>query len=403
MPAVDPGLGSRFEIFCNVARMEDGMPQDAAFDPVTTPTVPGRIGKTTGRCTARLPSITVCIATYNRPHYVRSCLESLRRQSVGPDAFDILVVDSCGTPETGEQLATIVAGMPNARLLRVDRPGVSAARNLGASESRADFVAYIDDDALATADWVESLRRVIAEHDPWPGVVGGRVLPVWEQPLPDWWPRSLRGVLSIIEWEGRGEFRTKAIPAGLEPYGVNMVVQREPLLEMGGFADRLGRFAGLLLSDEDVQVGWKLQDRGYSAWYDSRIVVRHQIQGTRMNPEWLIKRLYWQGASTVATRRMLGQPEQVWREFPRRLAVEVLTGFAGLVPASSTSLLPLRWRLAYAQGFTRMALANEQRKRSLPGRALRALIRRDGTPIIPALDIGARAGVPDPTRPEARR
>jgi hypothetical protein len=81
----------------------------------------------------------------------------------------------------------------------------------------------------------------------------------------------------------------------------------------------------------------------------------------------------------------------------------LLTGFAGLLPASSTRLLPLRWRLAYAQGFTRMALANEQKKRSLPGRALRALIRRDGTPIIPALDIGARAGVPDPVRPEARR
>ena len=192
--------------------------------------------------------------------------------------------------------------------------------------------------------------------------------------------------------------RTPAIPAGLEPYGVNMVVQRLPLLEMGGFADRLGRFAGLLLSDEDVQVGWKLQDRGHSAWYDSRIVVRHQIQGTRMNPEWLIKRLYWQGASTVATRRMLGQPEQVWREFPRRLAVEMLTAFAGLVPKDSTRLLPLRWRLAYAQGFTRMALANEQKKRSLPGRVLRALIRRDGTPIIPALDIGARAGVSNRVR-----
>jgi glycosyltransferase involved in cell wall biosynthesis len=355
------------------------------------------------RQAGRVPSITVCLVTHNRPHYVRSCLDSLRVQTVGLDGFDVIVVDSCGTPETGAALREMVATLPNARLLRVDRPGASAARNMGAEHSTRDFLAYLDDDALAMPDWVERIQAVIQEHDPWPGVLGGRVLPVWEKPLPDWWPESLRGVLSIIEWEGRGEFRTKAIPAGLEPYGVNMVVQREPLLEMGGFADRLGRFAGLLLSDEDVQVGWKLQDRGYSAWYDSRVVVRHQIQGTRMNPEWLIKRLYWQGASTVATRRMLGQPEQVWREFPRRLAVELLTGFAGLVPASSTRLLPLRWRLAYAQGFTRMALANEQKKRSLPGRALRALIRRDGTPIIPALDIGARAGVPDPIRPEGRR
>ena len=177
-----------------------------------------------------------------------------------------------------------------------------------------------------------------------------------------------------------------------------MIVQRQPLLDMGGFADRLGRFGGLLLSDEDVQVGWRLQDRGFSAWYDSRIVVHHQIQAARMRPEWLIDRLYWQGASTVATRRILGAPQQVWRELPRRLAVELLTLPSALLPKHSTALLALRWRLAYARGFTRMALMGEQRKRSLPARLLRALIRRDGQPIIPTLDIGARAD--ESARPE---
>jgi glucosyl-dolichyl phosphate glucuronosyltransferase len=367
------------------------MHDDAAHTAVMAPVGPADGGTSRVRTEDRTPTITVCLVTHNRPHYVRSCLESLRAQSVGLDAFDTIVVDSCGTPETGAALRGMVATLPNARLLRVDRPGASAARNLGAAHSTADFIAYLDDDALAMPDWVAQIRAVIRERHPWPGVIGGRVLPVWEQPLPAWWPDSLRGVLSIIEWEGRGEFRTAAVPAGLEPYGVNMIVQRAALLEMGGFADRLGRFAGLLLSDEDVQVGWRLQDRGLPAWYDSRIVVQHQIQGARMNPEWLIKRLYWQGASTVATRRMLGQPEQVWRELPRRLAVEALTSFAGLVPRHSTRLLPLRWRLAYAQGFTRMALAGEQKKRSIPGRAWRALVRRDGTKIIPVLDIGARA------------
>ncbi|MBC4014692.1 glycosyltransferase family 2 protein [Siccirubricoccus deserti] len=345
-----------------------------------------------------LPSVTACLVTHNRPHYVRDCLESLRRQSVGTGAFDIIVVDSCGTPSTNARLREHVEGMPNARLLRVERPGASAARNLGAEASTADFIAYIDDDGLAAGDWIEQIQRVAAEHDPWPGVIGGRVLPVWEKPLPAWWPESLRGVLSIIEWEGRGEFRTPQVPRGLEPYGVNMVVQRKPLLEMGGFADRLGRFAGLLLSDEDVQVGWKLQDLGLLAWYDSRLLVHHQIQAGRMAPEWLLNRLYWQGASTVATRRMLGDAASVWRELPRRLVVELLTAPASLLPNSSTRLLGLRWRLAYARGFTRMALAGEQRKRYLPGRVLQALLRRDAEPIIPHLDIGARAGVDAPRK-----
>lgn len=354
-----------------------------------TPQLPVQVSDAT--VPAPMPSVTVCIVTHNRPHYVRSCLESLRQQTVGLNAFDIIVVDSCSSSDVGTELAGMVAAMPNARLLRIERPGASAARNCGAAASAADFIAYIDDDGLAMPDWIEQIQHVLCEHQPWPGVLGGRVLPVWEAPLPDWWPHELRGVLSIIEWEGSGEFRTAAVPAGLEPYGVNMIVQRRPLLDMGGFAERLGRFGRLLLSDEDVQVGWRLQDRGLSAWYDSRIMVRHQIQAVRMCPEWLLDRLYWQGASAVATRRILGMPQTVWKELPRRLIVELLTLPASLLPKRSTLLLGLRWRLAYARGFTRMALMGEQRKRSLPHRIWRALLQPGGQPIIPSLDIGARA------------
>ena len=305
---------------------------DASNITDTTMPIPDR--NTAAVVTRPVPSVTACIVTHNRPHYVRSCLESLRQQTVGPDGFDIIVVDSCSRADVNAELGKLVADVPNAQLLRIDRPGASAARNLGAAASRADFLAYIDDDGLAMPDWIEQIQQVLMEQSAWPGVIGGRVLPVWEAPLPAWWPASLRGVLSIIEWEGQGEFRTSAVPPGLEPYGVNMIVQRQPLLEIGGFAEKLGRFGGLLLSDEDVQVGWRLQDKGYSAWYDSRVLVRHQIQAVRMRPEWLLERLYWQGASAVATRRILGAPDKVWRELPRRLVVELLDS-AGILAAEA--------------------------------------------------------------------
>ena len=73
---------------------------------------------------------------------------------------------------------------------------------------------------------------------------------------------------------------------------------------------------------------------GHSVRYNSRIVVRHQIQATRLTPAWLLSRLYWQGVSTVLTRRLLGRSGDVWRELPRRVAVAVLFAPTALLPGT---------------------------------------------------------------------
>ncbi|MFL5282668.1 MAG: glycosyltransferase family 2 protein [Rhodopila sp.] len=299
--------------------------------------------------------LTVCICTHNRLAYVRDCLNGLRQQSVRRDRFAILLVDSASSPHAAAELADMAA-QHDARLIRLEQPGVSLARNAGAWAARTHYIAYIDDDAIPAVDWVESILEAILQPGRRAALIGGRILPKWEAPLPAWWPASLRGVLSIIEYEGSGEYRTAAVPQGLEPYGANMVVHVLSLLAAGGFGGALGRYGNSLLSDEEVQLAWTLQDAGYSVRYDSRIVVHHQIQARRLDPAWLLSRLYWQGASHVLTQRLLHQADNVWRELPRRLLVGLLLAPFGLIPRHSTMLLGARWRLAYAAGFIRAAL-----------------------------------------------
>jgi hypothetical protein len=148
-----------------------------------------------------------------------------------------------------------------------------------------------------------------------------------------------------------------------------MVIHTRLLRAIGGFGSESGRIGAALLSDEEVQLAWRLQDAGHSVRYDSRIVVRHQIQAARLTPAWLLARLYWQGVSTVRTRRLLGCPGDVWQELPRRLVVAALLAPSALLPRSSRHLVAFRWRLAYALGFIRAALGNE---------AVTAAARRSG-------------------------
>ncbi len=301
------------------------------------------------------PRLTVCLCTHDRPAYARDCLAALGRQTVGQDRFDVLVVDSGSPKATGAALADIVAAHPNARLIRLDRPGVSLARNAGAHQAGTGYIAYIDDDALAAPDWVERIIAAIQEAPCPPAVLGGRILPLWEAPLPAWWPASLRGVLSIIETEGRGEYRGPDLPKTLEPYGANVTLHVPALLAAGGFGTTIGRRGDILLSDEEVQLAWRLQDAGHAVRYDLRIVVHHRIQPLRLTPAWLLSRLYWQGVSTVISRRLLGHPGAVWRELPRRVLVAAACAPAALCRRDSPGWIAWRWRFAYARGFIRAA------------------------------------------------
>lgn len=299
--------------------------------------------------------LSVCVCTHDRPAYLRACLDGLRVQTARAERFEVLVVDSASSTAAAAEAARLTRTLPNGRYLRVDRPGVSLARNTGAHSAQAAWIAYVDDDAIPDPGWVRAILDVTARPDA-PAVIGGRILPHWEAPLPRWWPGRLRGVLSILEHDGAGEFRRPGLPRTVEPYAANMVVHVPALLSAGGFREGVGRYGGALLSDEEVQLAWRLQNSGAIARYEPSIVVHHQIQAARLTPSWLLRRQFWQGASAVVTRRLLGEGRAVWRALPRRCLVATLFAPTALIPPSSPALMAFRWRRAYSAGFVRAAL-----------------------------------------------
>src|SRR5437763_1350280 len=56
--------------------------------------------------------------------------------------------------------------LPNAIVIsNVGQRGVSGARNSGVAASHGEVVAFLDDDAVASANWLESLLRHFAKPD----------------------------------------------------------------------------------------------------------------------------------------------------------------------------------------------------------------------------------------------
>lgn len=115
-----------------------------------------------------MSTVTIVICTRNRPQSLRRCLGALR--GVVGDR-DILVVDNAS--DSGETRA--VAEAAGARVVEELVIGVNRARNTAAKHCTSDVLAYVDDDAIPVAGWLENLLKEF--EDPRVMAVGGRIIP----------------------------------------------------------------------------------------------------------------------------------------------------------------------------------------------------------------------------------
>ncbi|CAB1058723.1 Putative N-acetylgalactosaminyl-diphosphoundecaprenol glucuronosyltransferase [Olavius sp. associated proteobacterium Delta 1] len=100
------------------------------------------------------PAVSVIIPTYNRGWILREAIDSVRSQEFSD--YELIVVDDGSTDDTRAILGSYGRDII---VLRQPNQGVSAARNRGIAESRAQLVALLDSDDL----WLpQKLTRQVA-------------------------------------------------------------------------------------------------------------------------------------------------------------------------------------------------------------------------------------------------
>jgi O-antigen biosynthesis protein len=195
-------------------------------------------------------SVVVC--AYHAQDTIEECLHSLIELNY-PN-YEVLVVDDGSTDAT----AQIARRFP-VRLLSSDHVGLSGARNMGLEQAQGEFVAYIDADARADLDWLTYLALAL-EVQGTARAGGPNPVPPDDPPVAQCVARAPGGPIHVLLDDERAEH----VP------GCNMAFWRERLLEIGGF-DPIYRAAG-----DDVDVCWKLLDRGYNIRFHPSALVWHR-------------------------------------------------------------------------------------------------------------------------------
>jgi hypothetical protein len=132
------------------------------------------------------PDLVVILPTFQRPEHLQKTLLSLQEQDfVGPIA--VIVIENHASGRAGAAVAAqwLAAGHSGFALVE-NRQGNCFAYNAGFLAARryypdAGHIAIIDDDELASRNWLSGLLQAAKTHEA--DIVGGPQLPVFEDPV----------------------------------------------------------------------------------------------------------------------------------------------------------------------------------------------------------------------------
>ncbi len=237
-------------------------------------------------------SLSVVVCTLNRCSLLSEAIDSLMSQKAAPVPYEVLVIDNGSTDETRRVVENRAACCANLRYVHEPCLGLSHARNRGVREARGDVIAFMDDDASASACWAAELWAAY-DSDADVGAVGGRVKLRWPTRRPEWLPQSLEGYYGALDL---GDLR-QHITYPVYPYGLNMSIKRALLVACGGFSTRLGRTGRNLISLDETELFYRLNQQGIKVVYQPGALVYHRVEVERVTRRWLLRRSLADGRS----------------------------------------------------------------------------------------------------------
>ena len=239
------------------------------------------------------PQISAIICTHNRDQYLGAAIDSLLNQNF-TEAYEVIVVDNASTDRTREVIEGRLSN-PRLRYIHESALGLSVARNTGAKQALSPILAYLDDDAVASPQWLQVLHGAYQNNEKL-AIAGGKVTLLWGEGMepPRWLSPGLAGNLGAYDL---GDAIVYIDRPGLTPRGLNYSVRKSFLKQIGGFDVNLGRVGNNLLSNEELVVTERALELGWQVAYLPAATVAHNVAPERVRRQWFLNRGWWQGIS----------------------------------------------------------------------------------------------------------
>ncbi|MBI5620667.1 glycosyltransferase [Candidatus Gottesmanbacteria bacterium] len=188
---------------------------------------------------SRKPTISIIIPTLNEEKFLPNLLDSIVRQTEKP--CEVIVADGGSNDRTVSVAGSYKKKLP-IRVVGCARPGVSLQRNKGASETKGEWLVFVDADSVLLPYCLSRLVDFIQTEKP-------KFVTSWGKPDSVVPQDSLSTLLYNMVLEGGILFHKQISP------GPFTAIDRQMFITVGGY-DESVEFG------EDQQLSQRLADRG---------------------------------------------------------------------------------------------------------------------------------------------
>ncbi len=246
------------------------------------------------------PLVSVVIPTHNRAELLTASLESLARQNLSKDSFEVVVVDDGSTDATETVCRDFTTRLP-LRRHRLEQSGIAAAKNAGALAATGDVLFFFDDDDVADPNTLLEHVRAHQQHpEPEVAILG----------YTGWAPTlDITEVMHFVTDVGHYLFSYSGLAEGQELdhtyfWGGRASCKRSFLLSRGLFRPEF------TFGSEDIELGYRLSKHGFRVVYWPKAI---QYMNRPITYEEFCRRCERQGVSQWMFGRMHAAAEvQEW-------------------------------------------------------------------------------------------
>ena len=92
--------------------------------------------------------LSIIVPVYNVEQYIRTCIESIYKQGLDEDRFEVLIVNDGTKDRSMEVIQDIIAQHKNIVVINQENQGLSMARNNGMAKAKGQYILLTDSDDM---------------------------------------------------------------------------------------------------------------------------------------------------------------------------------------------------------------------------------------------------------------